>query len=413
MHDVPVQGAVRPAVRPRGLVLVMLYVTVYLSYMHAHLQSPIISPYAASLGAGLVLTGFIVGSYSLSNIFGNLLSGYYIDTLGRKSAIMVGLALAGIAVSLYGVARTPSWLLAFRLLHGLAGGILVPATLAYIGDVSPEGQRGKGMALYGAAIGIAAVTGPVLGGLVRGKYGFGMVFVLTLVLALVGLGTTGGFLVETLDREAVARRPRTRSTRWHLLWTALTRRRLIAAYLLAFAIMFNKGVLAFVLPLRTESMGLSPGLTGMFFGFYGFFALLVQALPTNRISDRVGREVPGLGGVVAMGLSLLALSLVSSTGGTFVVMALFGLGFGIGFPAMTAIVADETDPEERGTASGVFAAVYSLGVVVGPPLTAALLRPLGPVLGDPLRTTTIVTVLVALATAAVLRRDLRTRFRRF
>ena len=46
-------------------------------------------------------------------------------------------------------------------------------------------------------------------------------------------------------------------------------------------------------------------------------------------------------------------------------MALFGLGYGLVFPASAAMATAATGSERRGTAFGIFYAVYSLGVVVG------------------------------------------------
>ena len=46
-------------------------------------------------------------------------------------------------------------------------------------------------------------------------------------------------------------------------------------------------------------------------------------------------------------------------------MAIFGLGYGLVFPAATALVIGATGADRRGMAFGIFYAVYSLGVVVG------------------------------------------------
>ena len=46
-------------------------------------------------------------------------------------------------------------------------------------------------------------------------------------------------------------------------------------------------------------------------------------------------------------------------------MAVFGLGYGLVFPAATALVIGATGADRRGMAFGIFYAVYSLGVVVG------------------------------------------------
>ena len=59
-------------------------------------------------------------------------------------------------------------------------------------------------------------------------------------------------------------------------------------------------------------------------------------------------------------------------GAVYAEMIVFGLGFSLLFPAATALVADAAAPSERGTAFGVFYAVYSLGTIVGSLAAGAL-----------------------------------------
>jgi MFS family permease len=66
---------------------------------------------------------------------------------------------------------------------------------------------------------------------------------------------------------------------------------------------------------------------------------------------------------MAIGLSIIAA--LEGFGVVLLGIAIFGLGFGLLFPAATALVADGTNVEERGGAFGMFYAVYSFGVVIG------------------------------------------------
>ena len=51
---------------------------------------PIISNYAISLGASIILASFIVGAYSIAHIPSNIISGRLVDKLGRKGLIAIG-----------------------------------------------------------------------------------------------------------------------------------------------------------------------------------------------------------------------------------------------------------------------------------------------------------------------------------
>jgi MFS family permease len=98
---------------------------------------------------------------------------------------------------------------------------------------------------------------------------------------------------------------------------------------------------------------------------YALVALVLFARPAPWLIDRFGRLRTLSVGVGLIGASLVALGFSGTTDEVYGAMALFGCGFGLLFPAVTAYLADQTAPGERGVAYGVFYAAYSLGVVVG------------------------------------------------
>ncbi|HEV8635777.1 MAG TPA: MFS transporter, partial [Chloroflexota bacterium] len=93
-----------------------------------------------------------------------------------------------------------------------------------------------------------------------------------------------------------------------------------------------------------------------------------------------------------------------SAAGALFGMAVFGFGFGLLFPPVTALVVEATDRSERGAAFGVFYAVYSFGVVVGSVLSGALDEWGGPATAAPFLVGATVALAAALAVLAVGRR---------
>ncbi len=95
---------------------------------------------------------------------------------------------------------------------------------------------------------------------------------------------------------------------------------------------------------------------------------VIAQFPSGALSDRIGRLIP-----TTIGLSIGIVSLiVLPTMGTFptlaAVMALYGIAYGVLFPSISAIVVDNTIPEERGTATGIFHALLTAGVATGAPI---------------------------------------------
>src|SRR5690625_3342744 len=163
----------------------ILYFIIIVSFLDTFIQLPIITPYALDLGASHLLTGAIVAIYSLTNMIGNIFGGHWIDQFGRKRLLFTGMAAVAIILVFYPLAQTGWQLFLIRFFHGLAGGVLIPAAFAYVGDKSVEGSRGKTMAFTGACIGIAAIVGPAVGGILAARASIESVFCFVAGLFLV------------------------------------------------------------------------------------------------------------------------------------------------------------------------------------------------------------------------------------
>ena len=97
-----------------------------------------------------------------------------------------------------------------------------------------------------------------------------------------------------------------------------------------------------------------------------------MASPLTRYSDRRGRIGPLGVGLLLVGLGLLTLALGLARSLLALGMVAFGLGFGLLFPSASALVVEATEPVERGSAFGLFYALYSVGVILGAILSGYL-----------------------------------------
>src|SRR5699024_1558245 len=136
----------------------LLYIIIVVAFLDTFIQLPIITPYSLELGASYAMTGAIVAIYSLTNMIGNILGGHWIDNFGRKKMLFTGMVFVFIILLFYPLAQTGWQLFLARFFHGLAGGVLITAAFAYIGDRSIEGSRGKTMAFTVAKIGISVIV---------------------------------------------------------------------------------------------------------------------------------------------------------------------------------------------------------------------------------------------------------------
>lgn len=337
----------------------LMYIVIVVAFLDTFIQLPIITPYSLELGASYALTGAIVAVYSLTNMAGNILGGHWIDKFGRKKMLLTGMAFVFIILLFYPIAQTGWQLFLVRFFHGLAGGVLIPAAFAYIGDKSVEGSRGKTMAFTGACIGIAAIVGPAVGGILAARASIESVFFL-----VAGLFLVATFIVLIFVKESFTT---TEKGKFNFKeFTPLMKHPLIIlSSLAAFTLMVSNGTLAFALPLNVEAMGQTTETTGMLLSTFGIVALIVFLTPINRIYDQFSAIKLIALGLSLIGVGMIILSFMTSFSSNLLAMMIYGLGFAFIFPSMNKIIADASSKVDRGKAYGVFYAFFSLGVVAG------------------------------------------------
>lgn len=342
-----------------------IYVIIFFAFFDLFAQLPIMSTYAVSLGASPFIAGLAVGMYSLSNTFGNVISGIFSDRKGPFAILVIGLLSTSFALFTYSAIDGPYSLLAVRFLHGLAAGLTVPAAFTYLANRTQPTKRGRGAALSGAFVGLAAILGPAYGAVYASRNDVPQTMLLTGILILL-IGIAAFF---TLRQAAVKK---TKAVQHPVsLKDILKNNGLIRSFSGAFFLMFSQGVLAYMLPLKVEELGLDSQLSGLLLSTFGLTAILVFLLPINRIFDAAKPIYTLIAGFSVMGASLFFLSAVSVEGLLYASMCTYGLGFALLFPSINSILIDSTDPASRGRAYGYFYAFFSIGVVAGSSITGA------------------------------------------
>ncbi|MFJ7669047.1 MFS transporter [Lysinibacillus sp. NPDC097195] len=337
-----------------------IYLIIFFSFFDLFTQLPVMSTYAESLGASAFLTGLAVGMYSLSNTFGNIISGFLTDRKGPFIILIIGLLTTGLSLTLYNLVDVPLALLIVRFIHGLVAGFIVPAAFTFLANATDQEKRGKGSAISGAFVGIAAIIGPAFSGILASRTSVPFVFNITASFMLL-LGILSFFLLKSNQ----VKKDKTSSSPHIPISVFFNNVGTLKAFSGAFFLMFSQGVIAYLLPLKVHALGFDSRLSGTLMSAFGIVAVLVFILPSNRIFDKVAPIKTLALGIGLMGLSQILISQADSSTLLYLAMICYGIGFGLLFPSINSLLIDSTNVEIRGKAYGYFYAFFSLGVVLG------------------------------------------------
>ncbi|MGW8995445.1 MFS transporter [Streptomyces zhihengii] len=137
------------------------------------------------LGAGFAQvqwasTGYLIAVASLL-----VLAGRLGDRHGHEKLFAVGILGFGAASAGIAVAPGIGWIVGLRVVQGVFGALLQPATLGMLRASFPPDRLAVPIALRTSAIGLAAAAGPLAGGVLATHFGWRAVFVLNVVPATV------------------------------------------------------------------------------------------------------------------------------------------------------------------------------------------------------------------------------------
>ncbi|MFJ9347993.1 MFS transporter [Streptomyces sp. NPDC101237] len=125
------------------------------------------------LGASEAAQSWVVSGYSLTFGLALVPAGRLGDIRGRRQAFLLGLAVFTVASAACGLAASPDWLVAFRLIQGAAAGMVAPQTTGLIQQMFQGAERAKAFGLLGSVIGVSTAVGPLAGGLIIDAAGSG------------------------------------------------------------------------------------------------------------------------------------------------------------------------------------------------------------------------------------------------
>lgn len=349
--------------------IAILFFSLVVVMMGFGIMIPLLPFYIETFEAGGSAMGMLMAIYALMQFIFAPVWGRLSDQYGRKPILMVG--ILGNAISLFLFAlSTELWMLfASRALAGILSSATLPTAMAFVGDSTSDEDRGMGMGIMGAAMGVGMVLGPGLGGWLAG-FSLGTPFFVAAALSLAAFFMVWAILPESLTVEA---RQKAKglggsssvkaqvSLMWQALWGPLGFL-LVLAFLVSFALTNFESVFGLYV---VQVFDYTPQQVGTILMVIGLLSAIVQGGITGVLTKRLGESV------------LIKASLLATAVGFFLMLSAFNLVtvmLTVGFfvvsdsvlrPAVSALTSKRADMGQ-GVAMGLNNSFMSLGRIAGP-----------------------------------------------
>ncbi|AQT72915.1 MULTISPECIES: MFS transporter [unclassified Streptomyces] len=206
-NDVAHDATSSPPDRRRWLALAIVMTAAFMDLVDVTIVNIAIPTLRQNFGASTSAIQWITAGYALAFAAGLITGGRLGDIYGRKRLFLIGIAGFTVASLLCGIAADPGMLVASRILQGGMAAMMVPQVLAIIHVTFPPQERGKVFGMFGAIVGLGAVSGPMLGALLTEWNLFGLewrpIFLINLPVGIAGVILGRKFISESKAPQAL------------------------------------------------------------------------------------------------------------------------------------------------------------------------------------------------------------------
>jgi EmrB/QacA subfamily drug resistance transporter len=371
---------------------------------------------------------WVVNGYLLVFAALLILAGRLGDLFGPRRLFAAGLAVFALASAACGAAQSPGQLIAARVIQGVGAAALTPQAMVIIQRVFPRDRMGAAFGVFSSMVGLAAVSGPTLGGLLTTYLSWRWVFYVNLPIAAAGIALAYAFVPEV----RTGRRPgldligvllasaglaavcygviEGQRYDWGTVTGGVTIPEIIAAGVLLLAgfavwerrhrdpllplglfgsrtftiMVVLSAAVQFALQstLLVNSINLQSalGFTAVRAGLTGLpLTVVMTALApfAGRLTDRFGGKFVLMAGLVIYAAGIAGISAAASVHATSLTfapaLAVAGLGMGAIFAPLATMGMTAAPPALAGAASGVLNTGRQLGATFGGAITGAVL----------------------------------------
>lgn len=320
--------------------------------------------YVHRLGGTEAEIGLVQGVYSAAGILCQPVIGLWLDRIGRRFFMALGVSLLIASSAAFVVSHSLALLAALRVVQGLGFSAFFVANYMHVVDLVPVERRGWALGIYGVSGFLGTALAPVAGEIMVRRLGFPWLFVLSVFLG----GAAAWLVARTrgIRPPSMGEGPGIGSLRAGLAE--------VLRLHMALTFFFGLGTGAMFTFLPTFGDGLGVHSVSLFYTAYAIAAVGVRVGGGNLIDTRGRRAtiIPSMfvqgaaaGLLAAMALLVQPHMTVPVVPFLFLAGLLAGGAHGFLYPALAALLMDVTPEARRGGVVGIFSAVFLVGNALG------------------------------------------------
>jgi EmrB/QacA subfamily drug resistance transporter len=186
----------------KHVVAIVFVIGTFMDILDTTIVNVAIPAMSEDFGVGRTTIEWVVTGYLCSLAVWIPASGWIGDRFGTKRTFLFALFMFTLASGLCGIAWSVEALIAFRVLQGVGGGMLVPVGTAMLFRAFPPAERARASSILAIPTVVAPALGPVLGGLLVTHASWHWIFLVNVPIGIAGFIFGALFLEEHTEPRA-------------------------------------------------------------------------------------------------------------------------------------------------------------------------------------------------------------------
>src|SRR5699024_6180489 len=339
------------------------FITNFLVYLCMYLLIVIIASYTKSeYHASDSMAGLVSGLFIIGSLIGRFITGKYVNKIGPKRILIIGLILLIITQLFYFIEGALAILMFTRLVNGIATGVTTTATGTIAAYATPQERKSEGISLFSLSLVIGAAIGPFFGLLLINTFPIQLLFLLCLMCGIISF-IISFFIKLTIDTTRDIIKPQTTESKKFNINNYIAKEALHVAIIMLLAGLSYSSILTF-LQFFAQVINLVT-ISSYFCIFYAIASLITRPI-AGRMMDLKNENVIAYPAFIFLILTFLTLSITNNSWLLILAGLLLGAGYGNISSCMQSIAIKVSPPAKYGIATSTYFIGLDLGLGFGP-----------------------------------------------